>query len=255
MNARARSLVSTICFIGLGGLPHERSVFWDDNKDGAGGGGGAGGGTTEKKLELTQAELNAMIADRLKKASAESADLKTKLEATNKTLAEIQAKADELELKGKSADEKARIAAQKASEKLEADRAALAKERDEAKAVAEAAQKSLRSHIVGSQVSEALMAAKALPASLRHAAPAFLAEVEIDTDEAHKITGVRLGGVAQKDLATAAAEWLKTNTHFAAAAQGGSGSSGQGGRFDTGGRPLHELSTSELLQMDAASRR
>ena len=249
MNARARSLVSTICFITLSGLPHERAVFSDENKDGAGGGGG--GNNTEKKLELTQAQLDAMITDRLKKATAESADAKAKLDEAAKKLAELQAKADELELKGKSAEEKARIAAEKAAAKIEADKLAAFKERDEAKAIAEASQKALRSHIVGAQLSEALVAAKALPTSLKHASPAFLAEVELDTDETHKITGVRLGGVAHKTLADAATEWLKHNSHFAQV-QGGTGhrvGSGAGGPSNQD-RPVNDLFAEGMAELN-----
>lgn len=207
-----------------------------------------------KRLELTQAQLDAMIQDRLKRSAAERDELKTRLDAITKAQAELQAKNDELELKGKSADEKARMAAEKAAKQIEADRTAALKERDDAKAIADAATKSLRAHVIGSQVSQALIAAKALPTSLRHATPAFLADIEIDADEHHGITAVRLGGVAQKDVATAAAEWLKSNPHFAQHT-GGGGTKGGAGVGTSDGRPLHELSASELLQLDAANNR
>lgn len=249
--ARKLNLVSTICFIGLGGLPHERVVFEEKKDEGGGGGGGGGGGDPPKKLELTQPELDRMVEDRLKKSKAEASETKAKLDELTKSLAELQAKNEELELKGKSADEKARIAAEKAAQKIEAEKAAALKEAADAKAIAEAATKGLRAHIVGAQLSKALIDAKALPTAVHHAAQLFLSDVEIDTDDAHAITAVRLGGVAQKDLATAATEWLKTNSHFAQHTGGGGTKGGAGGNTH-GGRPLHELSPTELLAIDAA---
>ena len=201
--------------------------------------------------KFTQADIDRAVEDRLKKQKAENAELASKYSTLEATLKELQAKADELELKGKSAEDKAKILADKAAEKLEADRKALAKERDEAKAIAEASQKALRSHIVGAQLSEALVAAKALPTSLKHASPAFLADVEIDTDEGHKITGVRLGGITHKTLTEAAAEWLKSNAHFAQA-QPGTGhrvGSGAGGPSNQD-RPVNDLFAEGMAELN-----
>lgn len=238
--ARKLGLVSTICFIGLGGMPHERVVF-EEKKDEGGGGGGGG----EKKLEFTQAELDAMFTDRTKKATAETAELKKQLADLAKAQKELQDKNDELEQKGKSAEEKARMSAEKAAKQIESDKAAAIKERDEAKAIAESAQKSLKAHVVGSQISQALVVAKVLPDGLKHALPAFLADIETDSDDAHKITAVRLGGVAQKDLASAAVEWLKANPIFAPST-GGTGSRPNNGGL--GGAPLAERPVSELMK-------
>jgi hypothetical protein len=240
--ARKLNLVSTICFIGLGGLPHERAVFApaEDEQSGNGGGGG-----NEEKPAFTQKQVNDMLAKEKGKLTAAQAELKKELDEIRKSHAELKTHADELELKGKTAEEKARISADKAAKQIEADKAAALKERDDAKAIADAATKSLRAHVVGTQLSHALIAAKALPTSLKHAVPAFLADVEIDTDESNTVTAVRLGGVAQKDLAEAATAWLKTNSHFASHAGGGGTKGGAGG--PAGGKPFSEWTQEERI--------
>lgn len=194
--------------------------------------------------KFTQAELDKYATDRAKKATAEATEAKAKLEELTKAQVELQAKADELELKGKSAEEKARIAAEKAAKQIEAEKAAALKDSADSKAIAAAAIAALRGHVVGGQISQALIAAKALPDGLKHAVPAFMAEVVIVTDDDHKITSITFDGVLQKDLATAATAWLAKNPLFAPAIGGGGTRGGAGG---LGGKPLHEMTVDELL--------
>jgi len=255
--ARRLNLLSTICFIGLGGLPHERAVFAPE-PDLSGGGGGGGGNPPPapepKKLELTQAELDKLIVDRNKKATAEAEELRKRLADLEENTKKLQAERDELDLKGKSAEEKARIAAERAAKKIEDEKSAAQKAAAEATARAEATAAKYRAHVVSQQASDALLAAKALPTAIKHAAQAFLADLTIETDpETYAITSITLGGVAQPSIAKAAEEWLRTYPHFAAAPAGGAGT--RNGTTTGNGKPLHELSTNELLRVDASSKR
>lgn len=208
-----------------------------DNEGGGGGAGaavgtqasgatgaGAAAGTAGAEKTFTQADLDRFAGqarlderkkyadyDALKTAATENAELKKKLE--------------ENELKGKSAEERERIAAQKAAAEIErARKDAEDKAAANEKRAVEAETKHRR-YRLEIDATTALTAAKALPKMLKHATTAFLAEVEIDQDEkTGDVTAVRYGGVARKDLKDAATAWLADNDGFAEAPGGGAGS-------------------------------
>ena len=146
-----------------------------------------------------------MITDRLSDGRSPPRE---GLDEAAKKLAELQ-KADELGFEAGTR----RIAADKAAAKIEADRSPRSAREGEGD------RGGVRRRSVAHRRRAALRRRSSrprpLPTSLKHASPAFLADVELDTDETHKITGVRLGGVAHKTLADAATEWLKHNSHFA----------------------------------------
>lgn len=256
--ARRLNLVSTICYIGLGGLPHERAVFFAPEHD-PGAGGGGGGGGEQKKLDLTQEALDKIIESRLaaQRKSLNVDELKTQAERAKQLEADLTKEREERELAGKTAAEKATIEARKAAEKIQAEKAASDKLAAEAQAERDEARTTLKSHIMGSQVADGLIGAKVFtgtPNALVHARQAFLSEAEIETDDKHAVTSVKLSGVAYPSVAKAAEEWLKSNPHFAASPAGGTGSRGQGGG-SRGGKPLHELSNNDLLALDSQSKR
>lgn len=253
--SRKLGLVSTICFITLGGLPHERSVFFaPENGDGGGGGSGDNKGNEQKPVpKHTDDDVNRIVAERVKKSTAEAAEAKAKLDELTKAQTEAQAKIDELELRGKSEADKARIAAEKAAKKIEEERELAVKGKADSDAKALASDTKLRSYVLSTSATQALIAAKVLPDGVKHAVRAFLDDVKIETDADHTITSIQFEGVAKTTLAEAAIEWLKKNPVFAPHVGGGGTRGGAGGTH--GGRPLHELSSTELLELDAAQQR
>ena len=235
--------------------PWERIAFQPEPNDDPSGG-GKKPDPAPPPTPLTQADVDKIVEQRL------AADRKARgaaLDEATKKAAELEAtlakEREEWELKGKSEADKARIRAEQAAKKIETDKAEADKKAAAAEARALKAEQSLRQTHIDTQVSAGLLEAKALPAALKHAAAALLADLEIETDpETHKITSVRLLGVTQPSVAKAAEEWLKTNPHFAAAAPGGTGSRGQGGGIPAG-TELHKLSPTELLALDAKTPR
>lgn len=209
-------------FIALDGLPHERLLF-DEKKEGDGGGGGNAPPKT-----FTQDEVNSLLAKERRGLEAKIKELEplkeqaAKSTELEKQIAELNEK---IELAGKSEKEKEKLLAEKLTAKLEKEKSDLAKERDAQRALADQAAAELKRTRLEHQITAALMAAKALPGSLKFAVPAFLAEAEIEADEkkGHAITSVTIDGVPYKELAKATEAYLKANPLFLQAPEGGGG--------------------------------
>lgn len=178
---------------------------------------------------FTQDEVNSFLAREQKKLEAKTAAAiaAAKAEAAKEyeaKFAEQSARLEELELKGKSAEERERIAADKAARALKEREALLTSEL----AAKEAAIKELQSlrerdrntHLVTTLYGEA----KGLPKMLRHALPAILADVTLEWDEDGKPVAARIDGLT-KTPAEAIAHWLAKpeNDGFVAHPGGGSG--------------------------------
>lgn len=201
---------------------------------------------------FTQAQLDGIIADRLKKLTAELEPLKAAAAKTAELEATLAKEREERELLGKTEAEKARIAAEKASAKLALDRETALRETKAEKELRLAAEAKLTDHIKSTHVQSGLLAAKVHGPAITHATQLFALEAEIDLDEKSAVTAVRVGGISYATVALAAAEWLKANPHFAAAPAGGTGQRPGGGQL--GGKPLHEQSVESLFAAGNALR-
>lgn len=242
-----------IAFALAGGqLPFERILFDEDKGTGGGGGGGGGeGGNTQQGPPATDVakyndkQVNDLIA---KERRALEAKFKAEHEASTKSLRdELEAWKNEAALAGKSAEEKAKLIADSEAKKRAAEAERIAKEASEYKTRAERAEAQLRHRVVSSHAQSALVEAKVLPAMAGDALDLFMlkAQVELDDDGA-SVKSVTLDGAYHKTMKEAAEAFLKARPGFVPAPAGGSGTP-RGGVGATYGRPLHEMSTSELL--------
>lgn len=211
----------------------------------------AGGGTAPSapaEAKFTQADLDRMIAGRFSKHEKELAAAKAEAEAARSATAEVETlrkQVEELELKGKSAEERERIAAEKAAKAIQSERDNLQKQLATVQAERDAEKLARRQDRMERLIGDAYDAAKGLQSMRRHAVPAFLRDVEIDYAEDGTVAGVRLDGVARKDVADAMGAWLTANDGFRAAAGGGSGSGKQSSN-GAGGLPA-DASASALI--------
>lgn len=209
-------------------------LFWLAPDEGAGAGGaptttGAGSTTVEPAKTFTQAELDAIVAGRLAKErkgwEARVAELEP-LKAQVARIAELEQQLQEHELRGKSAEEKARIAADQAAKRIAEREQQLTKERDEQKARADKAEEDRRADRVRAALTDALVKAKAYPEAIDDAVGAFAAATtDLEFDERAQLVSLTYGGLLYKraDLAKAAEAFLKTKPYFAAATGGGAG--------------------------------
>lgn len=185
--------------------------------------------TAPETRTFTQDEVNSFLAREQKKLEAKTAaaiaaaKAETAKEYETK-FAEQSARLEELELKGKSAEERERIAADKAARALKEREAQLTAELAAEKARTAELQ-SLRerdraTHLVTTLYGEA----KGLPKMLRHALPAILADVALEWDEDGKPVAARIDGLT-KTPAEAIAHWLAKpeNDGFVPHPGGGSG--------------------------------
>lgn len=231
-----------------GFLPFERTLFAPENDPANGGGGGGGSGGGEKPppaKTYSDAELNALLAKerRSHEEKTNAAIAAAKAEADAK-LAELQ---QQVELAGKTADEKAKIQAENAAKKIEREREELAKQRDAEKARADGLDGKLRSTVQQHQLSSALAVAKVFPTALDYAVQGLLREAtELDVDPAsYEIKALTVDGVRYTDLPKAAEAFLEKRPFFKSAPPGGAGSSSpNGGGQQTGS--LHQRAADAL---------
>lgn len=191
--------------------------------------GGPPPAATEPPKTFTQDDLNAILAKERKSAEAktvqaiEAARQAAQKEADAK-LAEQAARLEELENKGKSAEERERLAAEKAAKAIQAERDSLSAKLAEHEATIKAKDERI-AHIRNVNLVTGLYGeAKGLPTMLRHAIPAILADIQFDFDETDKATAARIDGLT-KTPAEAIKHWLSKpeNDGFLAHAGGGSG--------------------------------
>lgn len=241
-----------IAFALAGGqLPFERILFDEDKGTGGGGGGGGGeGGNTQQgppaaeQPKYSDKQVNDLIA---KERRSLEAKLKAEHEAAIKAAREeAEAAKNEAALAGKSAEEKAKLIAESEAKKRAAEAERIAKDLAETKARADGAEARLRDYQITGAASSALLEAKVIPTAATAAVKLFKLDAKVDLDDDGKVTGVTLDGTFHKTMKEAAEAFLKANPHFAPAPAGGSGTP-RGGVGAAYGRPLHEMSTSELL--------
>jgi len=175
---------------------------------------------------FTQAEVDAFNAKTRRETEAkfEGFDaFKEKADKVDALEADLQKLKDEALLKDKSIEEREKILADRAREQSEAKVAGLEKQVLDVTALAEKAGATLLAERMHTNVGGALTKAGVLPTATGHALTAFLSDTDIKLNDKGKIESVSLGGVPQKDVAAAAAQFLTDNPHFKAAAAGGGG--------------------------------
>lgn len=227
------------------------------------GGEGGGGGGNEPPRMLTfeehQAQLNKVVGQRIGEVQKKHQDELTKIQ---EQLATLQAERDEanekLSLAGKSAEDQAKILAEKASKQREREIQEYNAKLTTAEQRAEAAEKKYRDTIVSIGLGSGLDQSKVLSSAREAAIRIFResSEVELD-DSGTRIVSVTYEGVAYKSAQEAAAAFLKQHDYFASAstpAGGGSRPPNAGGGRSNG-VPLHELSQDELLARAAQTQR
>lgn len=222
---------------------------------------GGGGGGDDKRF--TQADLDRVVTERLKRESAKYADydqIKAQVADLAKKNAESEAdaqrRAEEAELKGKSEAEQGKIQLAKATEnykKLEAERA---KERAEFEGQLKSEREAHLGFRKQTQVQSALNAAGLAKGADKFAVQAFLSEAQIELDEQHGIKSIAVGGQSFSKLDEASKKFLADNPLFAAPAQGGSGGprsafGGAGGGSVDNINTLTGLLSAGLAQHDA----
>ena len=235
-----------------GALRGERMLFAPEGDANGGGGGGSGeGGNTQQgppaaeQPKYTDKQLNDLIAKNVAKALEKH---KGESEAAIKAAREeAEAAKNEAALAGKSADERAKAIAESDARKRAAEAEKLAKDLADNKAARERAETALKTRIARGSAQTALIEAKVLAAMAGDALDLFMTKAKFEHDtETDEIVGVTLEGAFYKTPKDAAEAFLKTRPGFMPAPAGGSGTP-RGGSAGNFGRPLHELSTSELL--------
>lgn len=226
--------------------------------DGDGTGGGGDGDGEPKPKTFTQEEVNRIAAKQ--KAEGEKSARAAAEAAAKEQMDALNARIQELELAGKSQAErdaherKIKEEAQERTRKAERD--ALQKERDEAKAAADAASARLKSDRQSRAVTDALHSTRVIADAVGDAAESFQRLAKFETDEeTGEITSIIYGGKSYAKLETATKQFLQDKPHFAQAIGGGGTGSKRpntSGSAGAGDKPLWQRSREELLEMDRA---
>jgi hypothetical protein len=184
------------------------------------------GGGAPPAATFTQADIDRIAANVRRETEAKFGDyaaVKAEAEKVATLSKEMQDLRDQLELKDKDAVEKEKILAERAREQSQREITALKDQLTAAQQTATQSTTSLRDYKLSMTVGDALTKAGVLAGASKHAQRAMLSEAEIELGDDGSIKGVKYGGVPQKDIESAAAAFLSTNTHFKAAAPGGGG--------------------------------
>jgi hypothetical protein len=220
-----------------------------------GDGGGGGGGDGEQKLSITQKEIDAMMGRRLaeeRKKYEGHEDFKAQAAKAKEFEAELVKLREETELAGKSAEERERIAAEKARKTMERSVEEATTKQTAAEKRAEAAEQRYRDSVIERGLSGGLDAGKVLQSAKDDAVDIFRRKSKVEIGDDGKITEVMYGGLPYKTAAEAAVAFMKDHPHFAPATGGGGGSRPPNAGGGRSGVPLHEQSEDDLLR--AASR-
>lgn len=213
----------------------------------------AAGTTAGESKTFTQDEVNSFLARETKKIEARTA---AAIEAAKTAaakeweakLSEQSARLEELELKGKSAEERERIAADKAAKAIQSERDALTKQLAEKDAALRASDERYARARFTNLVTALYAEAKGLPSMLRHALLSLPHDIEIDFDENDKPTAARIDGVTKTPL-DAMKAWLAKpeNDGFQQHPGGGSGAQRPNGAGGKGNRLPDDADPAAML--------
>ena len=219
---------------------------------------GDGGGEAPAKT-FTQEDIDRIIAKERRsfeaklKGSTELAEKAKRAEELEARLAELE---EEKALAGKTAAEKERARAEKASQAMATEKARLEAEKVELAAELERARKEHQMTRASNALSTALSSAGVFPGAAEDALASLMSNSEMEWDDNGKLIAItlELDGTRYDDPKKAAAAFLAKKTHFAAGSTGGSGTRLPNG-FGGSNKPLHERTPQELLAMAAQERR
>jgi membrane protein involved in colicin uptake len=224
-------------------------------EDPPGGGGGGPAPVADPPKTFTQADLDRITGQRIADERKKFADYETLKERAKKAEeheAELTRLREEAETKGKSADEQARIAAERAARKIDAERAESATKLAAAEQAKEVAEKKLRTKVIEGALGEALDGAKVLSSARAKAIKALHDDSKVELDDDGGIASITYGGVAYKTTAEAATAFLKDNDFFKAGGVPPGGNTPRPGGNGAGPNAnLYDLSEDQLLALDA----
>jgi hypothetical protein len=245
----------------IASLPPEGEGGEGEGGKGGGDGGGGGGGGGEPKT-FTQEQLNGFLAAERKKLTdkqtaqaAEIEALKAKVAENDELKAKLAKIEEDKELAGKSELEKERARAEKEANKLRGERDTAIRERDEARGATDNEKASHRMTRARNRLTSALTQAEVFPTAADDALEGMVRSAEFDfDDETGELKSLTLNHDGTRyqanELKKAAESFLKHKPHFAKGAGGGTGATRPTGGGAHGGKPLHELSTDQLLEID-----
>ncbi len=208
---------------------------------------------------FTQDEVNRIAAKQKAEGEAKArADAATEFAA--KEAAHLK-RIEELELAGKTQAERdahERKQREDADKKArEAEKATLAKERDDEKAAREQLETRWKQDRKNTAASNALVAADVIGDAAADAMHVFVRDSTIDMDDDGAVTNVIYGGKSYPKIEDAAKAFLKAKPHFAMpSGTGGTGSRlpGARGGAGAGNGPTDTMSREELIAGAAAER-
>lgn len=203
---------------------------------------------------FTQEQVNALIAREVGKLKSKFGDydaLREQAARLSDVEAERQRLVEERELAGKTAEERLRVQHQRELDRLQkalADRDKAIAEREQ---MATQAQQTLRAERVGNALTAALGKHRVIPTYLESARKLAQLDIAVEHGEDGSVTatyGDTVGSIEQ-----AVAAWVKDHDNYLPAPSGGAGTRTPNG-VPTG-KPLHELSTDELVRLSARQKR
>lgn len=175
---------------------------------------------TEPPRTFTQEDFDRAIGKVRAEATKPFADyaaLKEKVARLAEAEERAATLATQLEESGKTADEKQRLAGERASKVIERERAAAL----EGKLAAEAERDAIKNRYVSEKlafsIGRGLDTAKVLSEAREDAVLAFRSAAKIEHDDEGSISSVEYDGIAYKDVASAAAAFLKSKPYLASA--------------------------------------
>lgn len=196
------------------------------------GGGGAGGGASgvADAPKFTQADMDRVVTERVRKLTDELKSLKTvagEVETLKQRAAEFEAEkakaAEEAELKGKSELEKLQHQLKKAGESYKNFEGEAAKKYAELEGKLKARETEFVGYVKKTLVSEAILPGAAEGMG-PYALEAFLREADIQLGEGNALAGVIYEGKTYEKAADAAKAFFAKAPGFAKAPAGGAGS-------------------------------
>lgn len=208
---------------------------------------------------ISQEQVNALLAKERRsfetklKAASELSDKASRADELEAKLAELE---EERALAGKTAAEKERARAEKATQTMASEKARLEAEKATLAADLEKARSEHRMTLANHSLSVALSSAGVFASASEDALASFVQNSELEFDDSGALTAAtsKLDGLRYDDFKKAAEAFLAKKPHFAAGSGGGSGTRLPGGGGVRSNKPLHELSTAELLKVDVQQR-